>query len=187
IDCSGRRYILHGRESGSCYKVKCKSNPDCSKRPVNIVITDQCPSTNEHFDMSGHAFGAMALPGKEESLRCAGKINVKYRRYPCKYRNIPVTFHVDAGSNPYYLSILVEFLKGDGTICSMAFKSANSEEWIQMEQSWGALWKHSCSSPLVGPISFQITSGETKQVTVFNNVLPVDWHAGQDYYGYYFH
>ncbi|CAN1340756.1 Putative expansin-B2 [Linum perenne] len=140
---------MAGKGCGSCYKVKCKSNPDCSKRPVNIVITDQCPSTNEHFDMSGHAFGAMALPGKEE--------------------------------------ILVEFLKGDGTICSMAFKSANSEEWIQMEQSWGALWKHSCSSPLVGPISFQITSGETKQVTVFNNVLPVDWHAGQDYYGYYFH
>ncbi|CAN1185517.1 Putative expansin-B14 [Linum perenne] len=89
IAAGGDTFFMAGKGCGSCYKVKCKSNPDCSKRPVNIVITDQCPSTNEHFDMSGHAFGAMALPGKEESLRCAGRWhNLLDGVQICKFRRV---------------------------------------------------------------------------------------------------
>ncbi|CAL1361488.1 unnamed protein product [Linum trigynum] len=181
VAAGGDAFYKSGKGCGGCYKVKCKSHPDCSKRPVNIVITDHCPGTNQHFDLSGHAFGAMARPGKEDLLRSAGKLTVKYRRHPCKFYGTPMTFHVDAGSNPYYLEVLVEFVEGDGTICSVELRAANSNEWVQMKPSWGALWQHSCSSPLCGPISFRITTDETKRVVTVNDVLPKDWKPGQDY------
>ncbi|CAN0896846.1 Putative expansin-B2 [Linum grandiflorum] len=182
IAAGGDAFFKGGKGCGACYKVKCKSHPDCSTKPIHIVITDQCPGTNEHFDLSGHAFGAMAIPGKEESLRNAGKLEIRYRRFPCNFKNTPVKFHVDAGSNPYYLAVMFEFLEGDGTLCLVELKAANSNEWVQMQPSWGALWKHDCSSPLEGPVCFRVTSGETKQVTVFNDILPKDWKAGADYF-----
>ncbi|CAI0393716.1 unnamed protein product [Linum tenue] len=144
VAAGGDAFYKSGKGCGGCYKVKCKSHPDCSKRPVNIVITDHCPGTNQHFDLSGHAFGAMARPGKEE--------------------------------------VLVEFVEGDGTVCSVELRAANSNgTWVQMKPSWGALWQHSCSSPLCGPISFRITTDETKRVVTVNDVLPEDWKPGQDY------
>lgn len=79
---------LNGEGCGSCYKVKCVDPSDlCAKRPVTVIITDQCPNGGfcangrTHFDLSGAAFGHMAIPGQSNDLRDKGILHVLYRRY----------------------------------------------------------------------------------------------------------
>ena len=68
----------------------------CSGKPITVTITDECPGHCDdvpfHFDLSGHAFGAMAKPGQENNLRQRGRVDIQFRRYRkpqylvvCKY------------------------------------------------------------------------------------------------------
>jgi expansin len=73
-----------GEGCGECYKVKCLDHTICSKRAVTVIITDECPgcpSDRTHFDLSGAAFGHMAVHGENGQLRNRGEIPVLYRRY----------------------------------------------------------------------------------------------------------
>jgi len=73
-----------GEGCGECYKVKCLDHSICSKRAVTVIITDECPgcpSDRTHFDLSGAAFGHMAVHGENGQLRNRGEIPVLYRRY----------------------------------------------------------------------------------------------------------
>lgn len=73
-----------GEGCGECYKVKCLDHRICSKRAVTVIITDECPgcpSDRTHFDLSGAAFGHMAVSGENGQLRNRGEIPVVYRRY----------------------------------------------------------------------------------------------------------
>ncbi|KAE9456104.1 hypothetical protein C3L33_11989, partial [Rhododendron williamsianum] len=53
-----------GEGCGACYKVKCLDKSICSRRAVTVIITDECPgcsSGRTQFDLSGAAFGRMAI------------------------------------------------------------------------------------------------------------------------------
>lgn len=68
--------------------MKCTRHPSCSGKLARVVITDFCPggpcvSESAHFDLSGSAFGAMAIPGQEDNLRNAGVLQIRYARYAC--------------------------------------------------------------------------------------------------------
>lgn len=71
-------------------QVKCtkKMHRSCSGKGVRVVITDFCPggpcvAQSAHFDLSGTAFGAMAIPGQEQKLRDAGVLQIRYARHAC--------------------------------------------------------------------------------------------------------
>jgi len=84
VGAVGSVLFKKGEGCGACYKVKCLDHSICSKRAVTVIITDECPgcpSDRTHFDLSGSAFGRMAVVGENGQLRNRGEIPVIYRRY----------------------------------------------------------------------------------------------------------
>lgn len=78
----------NGEGCGACYKVRCLDRSICSRRAVTIIVTDECPGGycsggRVHFDLSGSAFGRMAVSGEGGQLRDRGEIPVIYRRSVC--------------------------------------------------------------------------------------------------------
>ncbi|MBA0798922.1 hypothetical protein Gohar_009470 [Gossypium harknessii] len=120
-----------GEGCGACYKVRCLDKSICSRRAVTIIITDESPGNyganigRPHFDLSGAAFGHMAVHGRNTELRNRGELPVVYRRTPCKYRGKNIAFHVNSGSNDNWLSLLVEYEDGDGDIGSMHIREVS--------------------------------------------------------------
>jgi hypothetical protein len=75
-----------GEGCGACYKVRCLDHGICSRRAVTVIVTDECPGGvcaggRTHFDLSGAAFGRLAVAGAGGQLRNRGEINVVFRRY----------------------------------------------------------------------------------------------------------
>jgi hypothetical protein len=75
-----------GEGCGACYKVRCLDHGICSRRAVTVIVTDECPGGvcgggRTHFDLSGAAFGRLAVAGAGGQLRDRGEINVVFRRY----------------------------------------------------------------------------------------------------------
>ncbi|KAK6250406.1 Expansin [Theobroma cacao] len=177
-----------GKECGACYQVKCTKHPFCSGKPVRVVITDFCPgglcaSDSAHFDLSGTAFGAMAIAGKEDKLRDAGVLEIRYARVACYYSGKTIVFHVDMGSNSNYFAVLVEFEEGDGDLAGVYLKetSSGSGDWRAMQQSWGAVWKLVAGSELHPPFSIRLKSQLSGQTLVAQNVIPQGWKPGATY------
>jgi len=84
VGALGPLLFMKGEGCGACYKVKCLDKSICSRRAVTVIITDECPgcpSDQTHFDLSGAAFGRMAIAGENGPLRDRGQIPVIYRRY----------------------------------------------------------------------------------------------------------
>ncbi|KAI3817903.1 hypothetical protein L1987_11703 [Smallanthus sonchifolius] len=175
-----------GKECGACYAIKCTKHPSCSRKPARVVITDFCPggpcaSDHAHFDLSGTAFGAMAKPGQAKHLRDAGVLQIRFARVKCDYSRTNLVFHVDQGSNPNYFAVVVEFEEGDGDLAGVSLKEANSNKWLKMVQSWGAVWKVDPGRELHPPFSIRLISQYSEQVLVAKNVIPSGWTPGATY------
>ncbi|KAM7512134.1 hypothetical protein LguiB_011009 [Lonicera macranthoides] len=186
IAAGGPSLFKSGKGCGACYQIKCTGNKACSGNPVRVVITDECPggpcvSESVHFDLSGTAFGGMAISGQADQLRNAGVLQIQYRRVQCNYPGTTVAFHVDSGSNPNYFAALIEYENGDGSLASVDLKEAlDSDSWLSMQQSWGAVWKINAGSSLQAPFSIKLVS-ESGKTLVANNVIPAGWQPGKTY------
>uniref|UniRef100_A0ACD5TSH9 Uncharacterized protein n=1 Tax=Avena sativa TaxID=4498 RepID=A0ACD5TSH9_AVESA len=201
ISCGNEPLFRDGKGCGSCYQIRCvaQSHPACSGVPETVIITDMnyYPVSRYHFDLSGTAFGAMALPGRNDQLRHAGIIDMQFKRVPCQYPGLTVTFHVQHGSNPYYLAILVEYENGDGDVDQVDIMESRPDpsgsagssedggmaptgEWVPMKESWGSIWRMDTRRPLQGPFSLRITN-ESGQTLVADQVIPADWEPNQIY------
>ncbi|XP_009624764.1 expansin-B3 [Nicotiana tabacum] len=173
----------NGEGCGACYKVKCLDKSICSKRAATVIITDESPALTKgrvHFDLSGSAFGRMAVKGNSGNLRNRGKISIIYRRTPCVYPGKNIAFHVNAGSTAYWLSLLVEFEDGDGDIGSMHIREARSNQWLKMTHLWGANW---CiiGGPLQGPFSVKLTTLSKRRTLSARDVIPSKWSPKATY------
>ncbi|KAK9222216.1 hypothetical protein WN944_010648 [Citrus x changshan-huyou] len=204
----------NGGGCGACYKVRCLDKSICSRRAVTIIVTDECPggycsNGRTHFDLSGAAFGRMAIAGESGQLRNRGELPVIYRRAPCKYPGKNIAFHVNEGSTDYWLSLLVEFEDGDGDVGSMHIRElksafieldvlsfslkgtltlifiyivwqASSSEWLQMNHVWGANWSI-IGGPLKGPFSVKLATLSTGRTLSARAVIPSNWSPKATY------
>ncbi|CAL0306198.1 unnamed protein product [Lupinus luteus] len=186
ISAGGPSIFQGGAGCGGCYQVKCTENDACSKEPVTVVITDNCPGCEGlvAFDLSGTAFGAMASPGKADQLRNAGKLtNAQYKRVSCNFGQT-IAFTIDSGSSPYYFAIEVEYENGDGNLVETALQQTGSNTWMPMFRSWGARWALNPGSSLNPPFSIKLTEARednNNKTIVAENVIPINWQPGQVY------
>ncbi|KAF7064461.1 hypothetical protein CFC21_070763 [Triticum aestivum] len=184
--CGNEPLFKDGKGCGSCYQIRCvgKAHPACSGVPETVIITDMnyYPVARYHFDLSGTAFGAMAKDGRNDELRHAGIIDMQFKRVPCQYPGLSVTFHVEKGSNPNYLAILVEYANGDGDVAQVDLMDGGEPTgaWRPMRHSWGSIWRLDTRRPLRGPFSLRVTNGSGRSL-VADQVIPADWQADAVY------
>ncbi|GJN20086.1 hypothetical protein PR202_gb07414 [Eleusine coracana subsp. coracana] len=182
--CGNEPIFKDGKGCGACYQIRCtkKNHPACSGKPQTVIITDMnyYPVAKYHFDLSGTAFGAMAMPGLNDKLRHAGIIDMQFKRVLCNMRGLTITFHVHHTSNPNYLAVLVEYANKDGTIVQVDINE-NNHGWVPMRESWGDIWRIDSAKPLIGPFSLRVRS-DGGQTLVANNVIPRNWKPDADYH-----
>ncbi|XP_048568671.1 expansin-B7-like [Triticum urartu] len=184
--CGNEPLFKDGKGCGSCYQIRCvgKTHPACSGVPETVIITDMnyYPVPRYHFDLSGTAFGAMAKDGRNDELRHTGIIDMQFKRVPCQYTGMSLTFHVEKGSNPNYLAILVEYGNGDGDVAQVDLMDGGEPTvaWRPMRESWGSIWRLDTRRPLRGPFSLRVTNGSGRSL-VADQVIPADWQADAVY------
>ncbi|ONK73547.1 uncharacterized protein A4U43_C04F32760 [Asparagus officinalis] len=170
--------------------VRCTRDHACSKKPVTVVITDECPRgpclvESVHFDLNGTAIGAMALPRRADRLRGVGVLPIQYTRVPCKFPHKTIAFHVACqASNRNYFGSSSSRPDGEGSLSNVELgesRSVNKATWRPMIQSWGALWKLDSGPKLRAPFSIRLTSQHSKKKVVAKNVVPARWRPGATY------
>lgn len=99
----------------------------------------------------------------------------------CSYPGVTITFRVDSGSDPYYFATLIEYEDGASDLMEIHLKqNDDSDSWLSMQESWGAVWKLNSGSALQAPLSIRLTASNGQSL-VANNVIPTGWQPGQTY------
>ncbi|KAG2380549.1 putative expansin-B2 [Vigna angularis] len=152
------------------------------KKSNKCSLQTKVKGASVHFDLSGTVFGSMATPGKENSLRNVGQLQILYRRVACSFGN-SIAFSVDKGANPYYFATAIEYENGEGDLVEVQLKQANSDTWLPMQRSWGSRWSLNFGSRMQPPFSIKLTEdGNNKRNTIVaENVIPSGWKAGLVY------
>jgi hypothetical protein len=99
---------------------------------------------------------------------------------PCEFPGLKVTFHIEHGSGPNYLAILVEYEDGDGDVVQVDLMEANSGVWTPMRESWGSIWRIDTARHLQAPFSMRITNESGKQL-VADKIIPANWAPNASY------
>lgn len=104
-------------------------------------------------------------------------------RAECNCPGVNIAFRVDAGSNPDYLAVLIEYEGGDGDLSAVDLYQAasGSGSWLPMQQSWGDVWKLDSGSALQAPFSFRLTTLTSGKAIVVSDVIPEGWQPGATY------
>uniref|UniRef100_A0ACD5U4C1 Uncharacterized protein n=1 Tax=Avena sativa TaxID=4498 RepID=A0ACD5U4C1_AVESA len=187
--CGNEPLFQDGAGCGTCYQIRCvrANNPACSGQPRTVVITDMnyYPVARYHFDLSGTAFGAMAMGGKNDQLRHAGIIDMQFRRVPCNFPGMKVTFYILPGANPNYFPVVAAYANRDGTVVKMEVmrsrKGRPTGQWENMYRSWGTVFRLDTREALQGPLSLRITSDSGKTLMA-NNIIPAGWTGGTSFW-----
>ncbi|KVI11030.1 Barwin-like endoglucanase [Cynara cardunculus var. scolymus] len=165
IAAGNANLYLKGKGCGTCYQVLCTREPFCSRNPITVTITDECPGACNKvpfaFDLSGTAFGAMSSPGQADHLRNLGQID-------------PMT-------NPYWFAMAIEFCEGDGGLNSVEVAPFGSPQFRWMQNTWGAVWTAHIDPSFRGPFSFRLISRRNEAVIAYHAV-PYGFVPGQTYY-----
>ncbi|XP_024965753.1 expansin-B15-like [Cynara cardunculus var. scolymus] len=193
ISAGNANIFLNGKGCGHCFQIFCNQPPYCSGEPIKVTVSDECPGACNnvpfHFDLSGFAFGAMALPGQDHNLRQLGQVDVQFQsetsiiscdRVPCNYGGTRITFKVHEDCNPYWFATAIEYADGDGGFGSIEIAAGGSQNFVGMDNIWGAVWKKDIDPSFIGPFSFRLTSVDGKTV-VATNVIPATFSPGSKY------
>ncbi|KAB2017992.1 hypothetical protein ES319_D08G199800v1 [Gossypium barbadense] len=173
------RLYKNGVGCGACYQVRCTTNPQiCTKKGVNVVVTDYGQGDNTDFILSHHAYEAMARPGTADRLLAYGVVDVEYQRVPCQYvgHKIQVKVH-EYSRKPDYLAIIMLYQAGKSDILSVDIWQQG--KWVEMRRSFGAVFD--MTNPPLGAISLRFKVQDNAGIKWPKAVIPRNWKAGVAY------
>ena len=101
-------------------------------------------------------------------------------RVPCYYGRTKIAFKIDAASNPNWFATAIEFDAGDGGLRSVEIAPAGTHNFVQMTNTWGAVWAANIDPSFRAPFSFRLVSATNKMV-VAGNAIPANFVPGQIY------
>jgi hypothetical protein len=114
-------------------------------------------------------------PTKTKYKDLFSSLTMQFRRVKCKYpSDTKIAFHVEKGSNDMYLALLIKYAAGDGNIIGVDIKPKDSDEFLPMKPSWGAIWRIDPEKPIKAPFSVRLTSKSGAHI-VQDDVIPADW------------
>ncbi|KHF99032.1 Expansin-like B1 [Gossypium arboreum] len=159
--------------------IRCTTNPQiCTKKGVNVVVTDYGQGDNTDFILSHHAYEVMARPGTADRLFAYGVVGVEYQRVPCQYvgHKIQVKVH-EYSRNPDYLAIIMLYQAGKSDILSVDIWQQG--KWVEMRRSFGAVFD--MPNPPLGAISLRFKVHDNAGIKWPKAVIPRNWKAGVAY------
>lgn len=110
-----------------------------------------------------------------------GLIRLWICRVACNYGRTKIAFKIETGTNPNWFATAIEFDDGDGGLRSVEIAAAGRQEFVPMNNIWGAVWAANIDPSFHGPFSFRLTS-PTNKVVVAGNAVPAGFAPGQVYF-----